>query len=162
MNLQTLNGHRIFEPSITTKTHIMKNFGLFIGVLFIGLIGMAQDNEGVTVTVTIENVLKDGGTILGGLHTEETFMRNDGIANATAPGVAGEVTLTFENVAPGTYAIMVMHDANDNKQMDMDPNTGMPQESYGTSGTMNMYGPPTFADTKFEVSAEDQNIVIRF
>lgn len=139
----------------------MKKLGLILTVLLTGLTAVAQDATGTTVTVTIENVLSDGGTILGGLHTADTFMKGVGVVNAMEPAKAGEVTLTFENVEPGTYAIMVMHDANDNKQMDMEPN-GMPKENYGTSGEMNMYGPPTFDGAKFEVAGEDQEITIRF
>lgn len=134
---------------------------VFILVFAVGCFVTAQENKGVTLTVTVENVLADGGTILAGLHTEETFMRNDGIASADAPAIKGVVTLTFENVTPGTYALMIMHDANDNKQMDMSPE-GMPKESYGTSGEMNMFGPPVFTDAKFEVIDEDQEISIRF
>ena len=134
---------------------------VFILVFAVGCFVTAQENKGVSLTITIENVLADGGTILAGLHTEETFMRNDGIANAEAPAVKGKVTLIFENVTPGTYAVMIMHDANDNKQMDMEPN-GMPKESYGTSGEMNMFGPPVFTDAKFEITGEDQEISIRF
>jgi len=137
----------------------MKKLGLILA-LAVGFFATAQENEGVTITVTIENVLSDGGTILGGLHTADTFMKSDGIP-AKAPGVKGEVTLTFENVSPGTYAIMVMHDANDNQQMDRQAN-GMPKEEYGMTGEMNPFGPPAFDDAKFEVTDEDQEIRIRF
>lgn len=140
----------------------MKKLGLIIGALLIGFTGIAQDKKGVTIKVTVENVLSDGGTVIAGLHTSDTFMKENGIVNAGAPAVAGEVTLTFENVQPGTFAIMVMHDANDNKQMDMDTTTGMPQENYGTSGEMNMFGPPNFETSKFEVTDADQEIRIRF
>ena len=138
----------------------MKKLGLIITALFISFTGIAQDNTGVTVTVIVENVLSDGGTILGGLHSEDTFMKGSGVANVMTPAKAGEVTLTFENIEPGTFAIMVMHDANDNKQMDME--NGMPKESYGTTGEMNLYGPPTFEGAKFEVSGENQEFKIRF
>ena len=139
----------------------MKKFALALGLAFIAFTTKAQDASRATITVTIENVLSDGGTILGGLHTADTFMKGQGVVNAMAPAKAGEVTLTFENVEPGTYAIMVMHDENDNKQMDMEAN-GMPKESYGTSGEMNMYGPPSFDGAKFEVTGEDQEFRIRF
>jgi uncharacterized protein (DUF2141 family) len=139
----------------------MKKVLALIGALIIGFASIAQDKKGVTITVTVENVLKDGGTILAGLHTAETFMRGEGVAGAAAPAKTGEITLTFENVNPGTYGIMVMHDVNDNKQMDMEPN-GMPKESFGTSGEMNLYGPPTFESAKFEVTDQDQEIRIRF
>lgn len=126
-----------------------------------GVSAYAQEKNGSTVTVVIENVLSDGGTILAGLHNPETFMKGAGIINVTAPAKKGEVALTFENVTPGTYAIMVMHDANDNKQMDMDA-SGMPQESYANTGELNLYGPPTFDGAKFEVKGEDQELRIRF
>lgn len=140
----------------------MKKLGLIISALFISFTGIAQEKKGVTVTVTVENVLSDGGSIIGGLHTSDTFMKGNGVANAIAPAEAGEVTLTFENVEPGTFAIMVMHDANDNKQMDMDASTGIPKENYATTGTMNLYGPPTFTAAEFEVTNTDQEIRIRF
>ncbi len=139
----------------------MKKLGLIIGALFISFTAIAQDKKGVTVTVTVENVLADGGSIIAGLHTADTFMKGNGILNAEAPAKAGEVTVSFENVEPGTFAVMVMHDKNDNKQMDMDAN-GMPKENYGTSGEMNMFGPPSFETSKFEVTDEDQEITIRF
>jgi uncharacterized protein (DUF2141 family) len=88
-------------------------------------------------------------------------MKGNGILDAAAPAKAGEVTISFENVAAGTFAVMVMHDANDNKQMDMEAN-GMPKENYGTSGEMEAFGPPSFESSKFEVSDENQEIRIRF
>ena len=139
----------------------MKKLTLILVLTFIGFTTNAQDTSGVTVKVTIENVLSEGGTILGGLHTSDTFMKGEGIVSATVPAVVGEVTLTFKNVIPGTYAIMVMHDANDNKKMDREAN-GMPKESYGTSGEMNMFGPPSFDGAKFEINGENQEFRIRF
>lgn len=139
----------------------MKKLGIIIGALLISFTAIAQDKKGVTIKVTVENVLSDGGTILGGLHTSDTFMKGEGVVSAMSPAKTGEVTITFENVEAGTFAIMVMHDANDNKLMDMEAN-GMPKESYGTSGEMNMFGPPNFETSKFEVTGEDQEIRIRF
>ena len=139
----------------------MKKFALILGIVFTSLVATAQDAEGVTVTVTIENVLSDGGTILAGLHTADTFMKGQGVANAMVPATEGEVTLTFENVQPGTFAVMVMHDKNDNKRMDMEAN-GMPKESYGMTGPMESYGPPSFETAKFEVTDEDLDFRIRF
>ncbi|NHF59486.1 DUF2141 domain-containing protein [Flavobacteriaceae bacterium TP-CH-4] len=140
----------------------MKKLGILaVAFLFLSLTSSAQEETGNTITVIVENVLSDGGTILAGLHTEDTFMKNGGIANASSPAKAGEVVLTFENVQPGTYAIMVMHDANDNMRMDMEVN-GMPKESYGMSGNAMTMGPPTFADAKFELTDEDQEFRIRF
>ena len=139
----------------------MKKLVVVFVLSFVGLVSRAQDASGVTVTIIIENVLSDGGTILGGLHTADTFMKGQGIANAMTPGSKGEATLTFENVTPGDYAVMVMHDVNDNKQMDREAN-GMPTESYANTGTMELYGPPTFDGSKFEVTDENMEFRLRF
>lgn len=139
----------------------MKKLALVLVLTLITFATNAQDTSGTTVTVVIENVLSDGGTIIGGLHTSDTFMKGNGIITAEASAKAGEVTLTFENIEQGMFAIIVMHDANDNKIMDYEAN-GMPKENYGTSGQVNTFGPPSFEGSKFEVTEEDQEIRIRF
>ena len=138
----------------------MKSIALFLGLALISLNAIAQE-ETVTVTVTIENVLNDQGIVLASLHTSDTFMKGGGIINLSEKAKEGPVTFTFENVTPGTYAIMAMHDANENNRMDYEPN-GMPKESYGMSGNEMTMGPPTFDVAKFEVTNENVEMNIRF
>ncbi len=121
----------------------------------------AQEKSGVNVIVTIENVLSDGGEIFAALHTANTFMKTNGIANAMIEGKKGAINFTFTDVKPGSYAVMVMHDLNGNKNMDFDSN-GMPQESYGMSGNEMLMGPPTFDHARFEVADKDLELSIRF
>ncbi|MEM1338925.1 MAG: DUF2141 domain-containing protein [Bacteroidota bacterium] len=139
----------------------MKTLTIFFAIVFSTFLAYGQETETVTVTVTIENVLNDQGTVLAALHTEETFMKGAGIINLTEPAKEGELTFIFENVPPGTYAIMTMHDANDNKRMDYQVN-GMPKESYGVSGNDMSMGPPTFDGAKFDVAGENLEINMRF
>lgn len=131
--------------------------GFLLSVLWVS----AQTEEGVTVTVIIENVLSDEGTVLGALHTDETFMKGHGVATDAKAAKKGEIELTFQNVIPGSYAIMVMHDKNDNKQMDFET-SGMPLESYATSGDNMQMGPPSFGAAKFEVATEEITYRLRF
>lgn len=138
----------------------MKTIGLILGLFFTGFVTNAQETEGVTVEVVIENVPSDHGKVLALLHTSETFMKG-GIANLATVGKKGEITLTFVNVAPGTYAITVLHDENDNMRMDFEAN-GMPKESYGVSGNNMSMGPPSFESAKFEVTDTDLELNIRF
>lgn len=139
----------------------MKTLGLIFGLVFTGFVATAQENNGISITVTIENVLSDKGKILGALHSTETFMKGPGILNEVKNAVKGEVTLTFSEVTPGTFAIMVLHDSNNNNRMDYEAN-GMPKESFATSGNLEPYGPPTFNSAKFEVANEDLEFRIRF
>ena len=139
----------------------MKTLGLIFGLVLTGLITSAQDNTGTTVKVTIENVLSDEGNIMVALHTADTFMKGQGISDDSITAQTGEVTLSFEHVKPGTYAIMVLHDENDNDRMDYEDN-GMPKERYATTGVIELYGPPTFEGAKFELADEDLEFRIRF
>jgi len=133
---------------------------LFLAFLFAHLTS-AQQSKGVRVDVTIDNVLQDGGTVVAALHTAETFMKQQAVSTAEVEGKQGAVTFTFTNVLPGTYAVIAMHDLNDNKRMDFDA-SGMPQESYGMSGNEMLMGPPTFEGAKFEVGDKDMTLHIRF
>ena len=139
---------------------IMRTVFLTLGLCLIVFWGNAQ-TDGITITVTIDNVTSDEGRVMASVHTQNTFMRGPGILNVESTIKDGKVTLTFENIVPGTYAIMAMHDANNNQQMDFEPN-GMPKESYGMSGNDMTMGPPSFDAAKFEVADKDLNFNIRF
>lgn len=126
-------------------------------------LGWAQekDQNGATLTVTLENVLNDQGDILAALHTADTFMKGRGIANFKSEAQQGNMTFTFRNIAPGTYAVSVLHDLNSNQQMDYEA-SGMPSEPYAMSGNDMSMGPPTFDSVRFEVGSENQDISLRF
>lgn len=123
--------------------------------------GHVKAQEGVTVTITVENVSNNEGNILGGLYSKATFMKGMGEHNAVAPAKKGVVTLVFENVPSGQYAAMIMHDANGNQLMDREAN-GMPTEDWATSGDTDPFAPPVFEQTQFEVGTEDLGMRLRF
>ncbi|MBC73600.1 MAG: hypothetical protein CMH47_15335 [Muricauda sp.] len=139
----------------------MKTVTLALSLFLVTIVGLAQEKTGVDITVTIDNITKDEGKVLAGLHTEETFMKGQGVQNLQSAITDGKVTLTFTNVTPGNYAIMAMHDANENNRMDYQSN-GMPKESYGMSGNDMTMGPPSFNNAKFTVGEEDLEFTIRF
>jgi uncharacterized protein (DUF2141 family) len=138
----------------------MKTLYAFALVLTLSTATFAQET-GVSVTVTLENVLNDQGDILAALHDSSTFMRGQGIENFKAKAEKGELTFVFENVPAGTYAVSVLHDVNSNFRMDYEAN-GMPKEPYGMSGNEMTMGPPTFESAAFEVGSEDIELNIRF
>lgn len=121
----------------------------------------AQENEGITLTVVIENVLNDEGYVLSALHSQETFMKADGLETRKDKAEKGPLTLTFTNIKPGTYAISILHDENENNRMDFEAN-GMPKENYAMSQNSMLMGPPTFDDVKFAVEDADMEMAIRF
>ncbi|MDG1573406.1 DUF2141 domain-containing protein [Robiginitalea sp. M366] len=139
----------------------MKTVLLTAFALLTALGTFAQQTPGVTLTVTVENVLNDQGNVLAALHQQHTFMKGAGLAGYSSQAQKGPLTITFEDVAPGTYAISVLHDLNANGRMDFDT-SGMPQEPYGLSGETLQMGPPNFQASAFEVGTEDVSLSIRF
>jgi len=138
----------------------MKTLGLLVGLLFTTFVATAQDKEGVTVHVTIENIQNDTGKILAGLHSQETFMKGRGVTDYLEDAKTGTISFSFEDVTPGSYAIMVLHDLNENMQMDFEAN-GMPKEAYGISKNTITMGPPVFTDCNFEVADTDIELTIK-
>ncbi|WP_296312763.1 DUF2141 domain-containing protein [Winogradskyella sp. UBA3174] len=138
----------------------MKNLILTIALVFTSLFGFSQE-DGITITVSIDNVKSDTGKVSFALHTKDTFMKGQGIMNTETKIKDGKVEITFENVQPGDYAIMALHDANENNRMDFREN-GMPLEDYGISNNVMAFGPPQYGDANFTVAKEDLKFEIRF
>lgn len=140
----------------------MKTIILTIIMAMCNLITYAQQDNGVDITVTINNVKNNNGVVLLGLHNQQTFMNKNtkALKGKKATIKNGAITVVFKNVSPGDYAIMAVHDENANNQMDFQPN-GMPKEAYGMSNNEMSFGPPLFSDAKFTISDENLNLEIR-
>ncbi|WGK64267.1 DUF2141 domain-containing protein [Croceiramulus getboli] len=133
---------------------------VYLVMAFVTTLGMAQETEGVTITIELENVQSTEGQISAALYDENTFMKAAPLQTAGTQPDTTKTVLTFKNVAPGTYAIVTLHDFNSNGRMDFEAN-GMPKEPYGTSNNEMSMGPPVFADAAFEVANEDLTLQIR-
>jgi len=115
-------------------------------------------SEGTTITVTVP-LKSTKGKVIFGLHNEITFMKKP-LAGLTSEIKDSKATVTFTNVSPGVYGIVVLHDKNDNKRMDFEPN-GMPSEAFGVSNNLMIMGPPQWQDAKFEVTNTPLEMEIR-
>jgi len=138
----------------------MKTLFLTFALVLTSLFSFSQDS-GVTLTLTIDNVINDKGNVKMALHTVDTFMKGKGLENGQSEIKDGKVTITFENVKPGDYAVIAFHDENENNKMDFRDN-GMPLESYGMSNNVMSFGPPQYDDAKFTIADKDLELSIRF
>ena len=141
----------------------MKTLTLIIALVVSVNFSNAQEgaDTGKSITVTIENITNNNGSVILGLHTKDTFMKGQGVKSAESKIVDGKITVTFKNVKAGSYAIMALHDENENKRMDFQEN-GMPKESYGMSNNPISYGPPQFDSAKFDLNDDDLDLKIIF
>jgi len=156
-----MNHSTNFYHSNTSIKSKLPKLIFLTAILFLGIsLSYSQDNLH-TIKVSVDNVLNNNGKVIFSLHQQETFMKTESLQSAESTIENNKVDVTFENVSPGVYAIMVLHDENENYRMDFDSN-GMPIESYGMSNNPMSYGPPQFSDAKFEVVNEDLDIKVRF
>lgn len=135
-------------------------FALLVGTYTIN----AQEEKnkitdgGTTITVTVPTKTMKG-TVYVALHTVNTFMKAAPLATLKATPENGKATVTFENIATGTYGITLFLDTNGNGTMDFEAN-GMPKEMYGVSNNVMNFGPPQWSDAKFEVTTTPINMEI--
>jgi uncharacterized protein (DUF2141 family) len=76
---------------------------------------------------------------------------------------AASPRIRFENLAPGSYALAVIHDENGNAKLDT--MLGIPREGFGFSRNPGIgFGPPGFDAVRFEVAggASAQQVRIRY
>ncbi len=104
----------------------------------------------------------DGEVHLAVFATPETFPDSDGIlAEAIVRAKAAGVHWVFSGLKPGTYALAVYHDENENREFDRGF-LGIPLEGFAFSNDAQVFfGPPDFADAAVKVSGDGTGITIR-
>jgi uncharacterized protein (DUF2141 family) len=115
-----------------------------------------------TLTVDISGISKASGTLKIRLDASA-----DGYNGKIAPlmGKAIKISdkkplsVSFADLPAGEYAISVMHDENDNGELDSNI-LGIPKEAYGFSNNPRVMRKPRFDETKFTVGADAKTIAI--
>ncbi|WP_240310828.1 DUF2141 domain-containing protein [Altererythrobacter sp. ZODW24] len=115
----------------------------------------APDPGTTDVTVTISNLRNVKGVIRACMtQNKKRFPKCRGDASAYAAVVPAKANavLTFKNVKPGTYAIALLHDENDNGKADRALSM-IPKEGFGFSRDAKVVmSPPKFSSAAFTVA----------
>ncbi|WP_337189590.1 DUF2141 domain-containing protein [Aurantiacibacter rhizosphaerae] len=125
---------------------------------------LAARPAGAQVTIEITNMRNHEGVVRACMTRDaDRFPRCQGSTQGYHVVVpAGQATtVRFNNVAPGKYAIAVLHDENDNGKADRVLGM-MPREGFGFSNDapVNM-GPPAFSEAAIDVGATSMRQTIR-
>ena len=130
-------------------------------VLGAGAAGTAQ------VTVEVTGLRSSEGVVRACMTTDPArFPKCRGVpgAHSTVVPARESLTLTFPGVAPGRYAIALLHDETGNGKADRALGM-MPTEGFGFSRDAKVrMGPPKFEDAAFDVGprASAQTIRMRY
>ncbi|OYX65538.1 MAG: hypothetical protein B7Y88_07760 [Sphingomonadales bacterium 32-64-17] len=111
---------------------------------------------GVSVDVTVTGLRNTKGRIIACMTSDEShFPRCRDVAGSYKANAAASdsVVLHFAGVVPGTYAIALLHDENENGRADR-ALTLIPREGFGFSRDAPVrMGPPNFEDAAFSVGS---------
>jgi uncharacterized protein (DUF2141 family) len=125
-------------------------------MLLIALISSAQNS----LEVKIDKIKNDHGDILIGLYTEGHNFPGGTNDRRIVKASKNGVTVAFDDLKPGPYAVSVLHDENSNKDMDQNK-IGIPKEGFGFSNNARgSFGPPSFDKAKFELQLGKKDTLI--
>lgn len=108
------------------------------------------------IEVAVEHVKDTLGEIRVAVFSDAgTFLKKP-VHSARVKAAKGIVLVRFEGIAPGSYAISIIHDANRNGKLDTN-SIGIPREGFGFSNdAMGNFGPPSFDKAKVTITGSQR------
>ncbi len=137
----------------------MKTYLSYLVLFSLSSTAMAAEPS-QTVSIEITGLVSDQGTVFASLCTEQGWA-NIECSGASLKPTLGTLTHRWDDVPPGEYGITVLHDANNNGEMDFNF-FGAPAEQWGSSNNpAPRMGRSLWKDVVFTLGAEPLNLVIR-
>jgi uncharacterized protein (DUF2141 family) len=120
--------------------------------------------ESSTVTVRVADIKNKEGQIGVTVYTTPDGWPDkwrEAFRSRLVPIESIPCEIQIPDLPRGTYAVSVIHDENNNAEMDKNL-MSMPKEGYGVSNNVKArtFGPPKFSDATFQIGARDTLIVI--
>ncbi len=133
---------------------VYRNIQVIVVVFFIVLCTAFKSqnspvkNMGVLI-VNLSNIDTPSGRVRVGLYNRDNFLtKNYIIARSVGISSRSNVSVTFNDLPYGEYAVAVYHDINDNKSLDKTA-IGIPNEPYAFSNNYKVYmRPPSYDEVK--------------
>ena len=125
----------------------MKKLVALLSFVLFSVVAFGQ----TTLTVTVKNIREPKGSIRVGLYTNETDFLKKIYLGKVVKATGTEVTVVFDNLPAGDYAISIVHDENENEKLDS--NTfGIPKEGYCFgNNVLGKFGPPEYEKAKVTI-----------
>lgn len=142
----------IFRPA--RPTAVVLN-GILAAFAFLGAARAAN------LTVEVHGVKPAEGAVRVALYAEPNGFRHEEHARSvlSVPASTPDVTVTFQDLLPGRYALIAYHDENDDKKLDL--RFGMfPREGWGLSNDPEIIGPPRFEPSAFDIGSVNTTVAL--
>ncbi|WP_224997508.1 DUF2141 domain-containing protein [Cesiribacter sp. SM1] len=135
------------------------------GILVLSTAAAWQKNEAThSIIVKVEGARNNKGVIRLALFNKGEGFPTDGkkaIRNITVPASEGAVQMVVEGLPAGRYAISLLHDENENGNLDTNV-VGYPKEGYGASNNnLPTFRAPNFDEAAFDLKSARQELIVR-
>jgi uncharacterized protein (DUF2141 family) len=140
---------------IFEKTHGMKFF--FCGSIAIALFVISPETFAQSaLEIHVDNIKSKKGSIQFGLFTTEADYLKNPTEKRVVKSTGNDVTVVFENLPAGDYALSIIHDENENGELDSNA-FGIPKEGFAFgNNAQGSFGPPPFEKAKITIA--DQKV----
>lgn len=127
-----------------------------LAIFSISLFASFEGSVNQNLKITITRLHNNNGVVLVSL-----FKDGNGYPDDAAKAYGKEkayivdkiATIIFKNIPPGSYAVAILHDENNNQKMDKNM-LGIPKEGYGFSNNVSAaFGPPSYKKASFNHNA---------
>ncbi len=120
-------------------------------IIMILVLGFVKVNS-QSLTVSIKNIVSDKGMLRVGIFNSQTDFLKKQLYGQIVKSKSGDVQVVFENIPEGVYAVSIIHDENENEELDSNF-FGIPIEGFGFSNdAMGTFGPPSFEKASFKLT----------
>jgi uncharacterized protein (DUF2141 family) len=139
--------------TFNNKESILRSRVLFSALTLTSIIFTTGEALAARIVVTISGFRSNQGGVYVGLYaTPSKFLNGTQVdVMKKVPASIAPITVTFDNLAPGTYAVGAYHDENNNDHFDTNF-LGLPNEGYALSnGVRAVMSKPTFEQAAFTI-----------
>ncbi len=127
----------------------MKNLFLFISLIVLSISNCFSQNS---LEVTVKNIKGNKGSIRIGLFNNQQDFLKKVIDGKIVKPEGTQVTVIFKDLPAGDYAVSVIHDENENGELDRSK-IGVPKEGFAFgNNAFGKFAPPTFDAAKITLS----------
>lgn len=125
----------------------MKTRNLLLVSLLLTASSSVGFSQSCTLEVSIANIREVKGSIRASLFTEKSDFLKKEFVGKQIQIEDKAMTLTFTNLPPGEYSLSVIHDENENGELDTNF-IGIPKEGFAFGNdALGTFGPPDFDKT---------------
>ena len=131
----------------------MRRRALFSALALASVVFAAGEASAARIVVTITGLKSNEGGVYVGLYATPSKFLNGAQVDVMKKVRAstGPITVAFDNLPAGTYAVGAYHDENNNNHLDTNL-LGLPTEGYALSnGVRAVTSKPTFQQASFTV-----------